>query len=138
MMGEVCLGNGFPRNGIKAFDIIAVFVLLALAACSLIIMLTRRPSDNAVAVIYFDGEEIRYPLAKDAVISVSSLGYDYTIEIKNGKVSVADAGCHDLVCKHTGPIDAPSASIICIPGRLIITVENERRADNACDIIAGH
>lgn len=48
--------------------------------------------------------------------------------VSNGKgsIRVADATCPDQICVKTSPAYSPGDQIICVPNRLVITVERGR------------
>ena len=46
-----------------------------------------------------------------------------TVEIKSGSVSVTDASCRNQVCVRHGAISRPGESIVCLPNRLVVTIE---------------
>ena len=46
-----------------------------------------------------------------------------TVEIKSGSVSVTEASCRNQVCVRHGAISRPGESIVCLPNRLVVTIE---------------
>lgn len=109
------------------------FVLIAgiLAAALLIFLGIRLFKGQGDAPLYarivVDGEEIaRLPLSENREYTVQLENGEYNLVIvSDGKVSVTSASCPDGVCVRTGRIDSVGDSIICLPHRLVITVEEE-------------
>ncbi|MGM9681925.1 MAG: NusG domain II-containing protein [Eubacteriales bacterium] len=79
------------------------------------------------AKIQVDGQEVaRLPLSEDREYPVRLEDGEYNIVIvSDGKVFVSSASCPDGVCVRTGKADSVGDSIICLPHRLVITVEEE-------------
>lgn len=46
-----------------------------------------------------------------------------TVEIKGGSVSVTEASCKNQVCVRHGSISSPGESIVCLPNRLVVSIE---------------
>lgn len=71
-----------------------------------------------------DGRELRrFPLSgEDAVYRVTTGYGTYRIEVRGGAVSVTEAPCPDQICVHHAPTATAGDSIICLPGRLTVTV----------------
>jgi hypothetical protein len=62
------------------------------------------------------------PLNEDKTIRIDGL----TVEIRGGKVRVAESDCPGKICVKQGWID--SGAIICLPNRVVITVEGTSTA----------
>ena len=101
---------------------------------------------DAKVVIESGGELFAtYPLSEDTVIEVpapsgvkykdpkgrplspddESTQYTYfnIVEIKDGEVSVTGASCRNQVCVRHSAISRSGESIVCLPNRLIVTIE---------------
>lgn len=93
-------------------------------------------SDGAAAVITVDGEEIvRLALDEDASVTIGEGEHKNTVVVKNGAVCVADASCPDHICMNTGWIEFEGEMIVCLPNKLVVTVEGG--ADSATDAVTG-
>lgn len=106
-------------------DLILIGAILLLAAASLLlIMLTR--SKGAFAVAYIDGKETaRFELNKDGEYSIDCGNGDYNeVIIRGGEVSVVDANCRDKICVHHRAVSHDGESIICLPHKLVIMIED--------------
>ncbi len=98
-------------------------VVFAVLLVFFIIMLTSRRGD--VAVISCGGVEYaKYDLNEDAEYVITSAdGGTNTVVIKDGRVSVSHATCPDGICVKHRAISSTGQSIICLPNKLVITVE---------------
>ncbi len=83
------------------------------------------------AVIIRNGEEIgRYSLNEDNTVTIreESGGYNLIL-ISNGSVRVTDADCPDKLCIRQKDINRSGESIICLPHKLVITIESPEESD---------
>lgn len=137
------------KQYIRKADII---LLIALVAFGLVAtaFLTRAGSASADAsVVIKSGGELFavYPLDKDTEIEVpapSGTEYDdphghalsadddsthYTyyniVVINGGEVSVSASSCKNQVCVRHGSISGIGQSIVCLPNRMIVTIEDK-------------
>ena len=135
------------KQFIRKADIILFIALVAvgLAASALLAMSHADAGSGAKVVIESGGSlYARYPLSEDRVIVVpapkqsrvdapsadsgtpASEQYDYynVVEIKGGKVSVTEASCKNQVCVRHGSISRSGESIVCLPNRLVVSIES--------------
>lgn len=81
---------------------------------------------DGVAVVTVDGEVYgRYPLKEtwEERIELADGSYNYLV-IKDGKADILEASCPDRICVNHRPIEKGNQSIVCLPNKLIVTVEN--------------
>lgn len=137
------------KQYIRKADIILLIVLLALGlAATAVLARTGTGSPVDAKVIIKSGGEVfgRYPLSEDTEIEVpapSGIKYDSpkgshlsedddsthytyynTVAIKGGRVTVSSASCKNQVCVKHGSISKNGESIVCLPNRLIVTIED--------------
>ena len=118
------------KQYLRKADIILFIVLICLGlALSAVFALSGDAPSNAHVVIKSGGElYATYPLSGDKTLRVpapgDSDGYNI-VEIKDGKVSVSEASCKNQICVKHGAISSEGESIICLPNRLIVTVEGK-------------
>lgn len=142
------------RQFIRKADIILLIALVALglAATAFLSRAGSASSADARVVIKSGGEIFAsYPLNKDVEIEVPAPpGVDYDspvghplneddesthykyynlVHIKGGKVSVSAASCKNQVCVRHGSISKSGESIVCLPNRLIVTIEDKSGGD---------
>ena len=94
-----------------------------LLAAALVWLLVRPGGAGAWAVVTVDGEErARYPLDVDRTVTLG--GEDYNVlHIAGGEVSVIEANCGDHTCVRTGAVSRKGETIVCLPHRLVVSVE---------------
>ena len=99
-----------------------------LAAGLLFCVLRACGTTGAEAVVMQDGREIlRISLSgEDAVYPVTTDYGRYCIKVRDGMVSVSEAPCPDQICVQHTPTATVGDSIICLPGRLTVTVTDGR------------
>lgn len=75
-------------------------------------------------VIEEDGRTVAaLPLQRDATYRAECAGGYNTIVIKDGTVCVSEADCPDKICVHHRKISREGESIICLPHRLVVSIE---------------
>ena len=142
------------KQYIRKADIILFIVLVVIGlAASAALSFSRSDASVGAKVIIESGGDLyaKYPLAEDRVIVVpapkqvrvdapaadqsapavnqdgpASAQYDYynIVEIKGGTVSVTEASCKNQVCVRHGAISRSGESIVCLPNRLVVRIEN--------------
>lgn len=104
-------------------DLLLILGLLALSAL-LWLALGLLPR-GGVAVVTVDGvERGRYSLSRDRRITIP--GYDggeNLLVIEKGAARVVEADCPDKLCVGFGEISRQHESIVCLPHRVVITIE---------------
>lgn len=103
-----------------------IILIASLAVFGLVLLVVMRHSSESgsTAVVQVDGVVIaRYPLSEDG-IHVLNGGLN-TIEIKDGKVRMMEAHCPNHECVHQGWISASHQSIVCLPNKLVVTMEGD-------------
>lgn len=85
---------------------------------------------GTAATVRMDGKTVQtLRLTDDRQYSFQNNGYALTVQVKNGKVGIADPTCKDKLCQNTGFIDAKGASIVCLPAGISVTVEGASQQD---------
>ena len=136
------------KEYIRKADIILFIVLVAVGiAASAALSLSHSDAGGDAKVVIESGGEVfaTYPLSEDTVLEIpapsgvkykdprgrrlnpddESTQYTYynIVEIKDGKVSVSAASCKNQVCVRHGSISHAGESIVCLPNRLVVTIE---------------
>lgn len=52
-----------------------------------------------------------------------------TVEVADGKIRMLEANCPEQICVKQGWIHDPGASIVCLPGEIIIHIDGQRSVD---------
>jgi len=109
-----------------------VIVALVLLAALVIFAGFSRRSTPDTLVVTADGAELaRYTLPLTAEYALDTLPYPCTLKIDGYAVSLTDTVCPGHDCEHSGMIDAGGESIVCLPNRLLVTLEGGGSAVDA-------
>ena len=123
----------------KKRDIIAAAVIL-LAAFGVWragrLLSSGRPGQLVITV----GGDVygTYPLDEDQEIFI---GDTNICRIQDGQVSMIWADCPDQVCVHTRAIENGGGTIVCLPNRIVLEIEDasgdeEKQQEDAPDVVA--
>ena len=135
------------KQFIRKADIILFIALVILGlAVSAALTLSHGDAEAGSKVIIESGGELyaQYPLFEDRTLVVpapkqiaadapaadadaaASEQYDYynVVVIRDGTVSVTEASCKNQVCVKHGAISRPGESIVCLPNRLVVRIQN--------------
>ncbi|MCL2055310.1 MAG: NusG domain II-containing protein [Oscillospiraceae bacterium] len=126
------------RPLLNRYDPMIILLLLSLALTALLLM-WHYGNFGVNAEIYYNGELIKtVPLKTD---SLSELGEGYpnmTYMVSEGRIRVISSDCRDKVCIRSGTIRSSYKTIVCLPNRVVIKVEQIRENndnDNDIDVI---
>ncbi len=117
------------RKFIKPVDLLVVLVVVI---CSLLTTHMFAADGTQYAVIYVNGKEYgRYSLDNNQLqeIEVATEYGRNVIVIENKNVSVKESDCKDKVEINAGSISRGGQSLVCLPNRLVVTVEGRIQTD---------
>lgn len=118
--------NKKNRNDMSIIAIILISVLL------LFLYQYFAAKPGSYISVSYDGEKIaEYSLSTEQEVPVKVKEGENIIVIKDGKAYVKKADCPDQICVNQKSISKEGESIICLPHKLIITVE--RGSENSLD-----
>lgn len=119
----------------KKNDKILIGALLAVTVVLLLVMfIARQNTVNGEAVVLIRGIEYgRYPLSEDGEFSLPGVLGDNILTIADGEAWMSHAVCPDKVCQGFGRIHYNTEMIICLPGEIVVIVENGE--DSSMDAI---
>lgn len=120
---------------IKLRELIVIGAVLLVSAAALLIPKLYGGGAEA-AVIRCGDETYTMPLSEDGEFTLEMSG-DTVYEISGGRIRIKNALCPDRHCEKTGFISSPGESIICVPERIIITVENGSSDEDKADAAVG-
>lgn len=114
------------KNSFKIGDLLAIGGVLLAAALVLLVYLPRGNTDAAVAQIYQNGKLVMtLPLDQPRELPITG-GYCNTITVRDGKIAITDSDCPGQDCVHSGWLDSPGRSLVCLPNALEIRVVAEQ------------
>ncbi len=112
----------FGRNDIIYLSILSVIMVLIY----IFLFLIQKEGDKVV--IKVDGEVYgEYSLRKEQEITISTKDTNNTIVISDGCVNMQEASCPDKICMHQKGISKDKESIVCLPNKVIISVESNQK-----------
>jgi hypothetical protein len=108
---------------IQRGDLILVALLLLLGALGWLTVHLVRPQ-NSPEKIKISTTDQKFELAlKDTLLVIPGPLGETTLRIQDKKVWVEKAPCPNKLCMRQGKISKPGESIICLPNRIVITIE---------------
>ncbi len=142
--------KSYPDNRLRPADALVVLVVLAMAAAIALWQFSARTQSDALTVVVeIDAAEVdRFPIESLETHTYTNNGVTLMLapyvggastvssqesELTRG-VCVAESDCPTLDCVRTGVITRAGQSIVCLPGRIVVTLEG---AQQDFDAIAG-
>ena len=112
--------------------ILALFLLvvIALSFAGVELYKNSMAGKSRVAVISQNGsalQTIRLDAVDRPYEMVIGGGYRNRILVERGRIRFSEANCPDLVCVRTGWISRPGETAVCLPNRVSIRIEGERK-----------
>jgi len=88
----------------------------------------RYQHQGEIAVIKLDGKMVATSsLKKNQSFKIMGPVGETRIEIKDSKIRVQTSDCPQKICVKTGWIDRPFQLIVCVPNKIVISIEGEKR-----------
>lgn len=116
--------------------LIAAILLCALFGLARIYRHFFTPLDQlfpAQATITSEGKVIRTidldPARGKQTLQVSGRLGPATVEVEGRKIRIREANCPEQICVKQGWIQEPGASIVCLPGEIIIHLDGQETVD---------
>ncbi len=123
-----------PKRKITLTDVIIIVLAVILTVASFTFLYLNKNDHTTATVTTADGE-FTVDLGEDRTFGITSNGYRYTIIVENGEISVDEADCRDGICRNTRPVGKNGGTIVCLPGKLVISSSKEVRSDGEADVI---
>ncbi len=115
-------------------DAVLIAVLLLIAAAALFFRMRGSAGEERFARIEKDGETISYfRLSEDLPYREYEIGgaVPVTIAAENGAVWFLHSECPDRLCVRFGKLSKTGETAVCLPARVAVTVEGEKKAVDA-------
>ena len=113
----------------RKWDLIAIAATVLLGVVVFMAFLPQNSPETAVVQVYQDGKLIHEaPIDKDTSYTVEG-EYQNTVMIENGKVFIEESDCPGKDCVHSGSIEKPGRSIVCLPNRVEIRIAGQSDID---------
>lgn len=119
-----------PGLSFRKGDVIAILLVILLTVGTAAAFIPWNvSSEDAVVQIWQDGKLLHeYPLTAQETICLSG-DYENTIVIHDGHVAIAESNCPGADCVHSGQIDRPGRSIVCLPNRVEVRIVGSSDVD---------
>jgi hypothetical protein len=110
-------------------DKVLIVILLVSGLASLFLIRSVIPAGE-VAVVEVDGHPVcRLDLSVDTRRTVQGPLGETVIQVRGGRVRVADSSCPYRICVRTGWIGQAGGMIVCLPNRVVVRVTGETGMD---------
>jgi hypothetical protein len=124
------LWDGSKKMGIKDKEMLKrirgdiILILVLITASVLLFVLKDNGKDGKLLKVSVNGSEIcTLSLDEDIEYEIQGFISKNILIIENGKARMKEAGCPDKLCVKQGEISKAGESIICLPNRIIVSVE---------------
>ena len=104
-------------------------MLLVLGGALALFLYVTRQAGGYVSVQVGGETLMELPLSEDTRIVLGEGEHTNTLVIKDGSAQMIEAGCPDQICVTQGVIRYKGESIVCLPHKLVVTVEGGRPND---------
>ncbi len=118
----MCLIKFFKRYGLFV-------ILVSLGIVILILSIVFRTDGNSVIISIDGNDTIELSLSEDITYQIDEYGHN-TLIIKDNMAWIEDSDCPDKLCMNYGKISKTGDSIICLPHRLVIRIENNNYTED--------
>lgn len=112
------------RRGKKRLAVASLCAGAALAV-SVVLLCAGKGASGASAVQVVQDGNVLYTFSLDTApderIRIEAENGSYNVvEVRDGTIFVAEAGCPDQICVKSGILNSPQQPIVCLPNRLVI------------------
>ncbi len=110
-------------------DMLLVAALLVLGGALALFLYVTRETGGYVSVQIDGGAVTEFPIGDNVRVVLGTGEQTNTLVIEDGTARVVEASCPDQICVRQGAVRYAGESIVCLPHRLVITVEGGQRDD---------
>jgi hypothetical protein len=105
---------------LKAADI-AIAVIVIAASIAPLFSFNRQKTTAALSANIYERNKLvkQLPLAQDAVYRLKNMA----IEVKQGRIRIAESDCPRQICVHSGWISGPAQTIVCVPNKVLVEIQ---------------
>ena len=124
------------RKLFSVLDIVIIVVVIVVATLAFLSQFNRS-ADNLCCVIRQNGE-VLHTIVLDGIKADTQYlvdgEYKVTVVVSENGAFVKNTSCPDKLCEHTGEITRSGQSIVCLPAKVSVTLENDT---NEIDAVVG-
>ena len=128
----------------KKMDIVIIICLVGISFLPHILFAKNlnKDYDSVYAIIKVDGKTYKeIPLSslkEDDSFTIKTENGNNTILVKDNKISITNATCHDSLCVDQGSKSKVGDSIVCLPHKLIIEIKGKEKDSSSDDFILSY
>ena len=130
----------FPKLRPNIWDALVALTVVVLAVVCVGTMWFDSTDDGLQAVVVADGTEVERialdTLPEPAELLVEANGYRLQLLLSPEGVVMAESDCPTQDCVRTGTIRRSGQSIVCLPARVVVTLEGAV-TDDGPDLVIG-
>ena len=117
--------------------LVALTVAVLAVACAWTVWGGQDESGALTAVVSVDGVETERLALEEAERTIQAGGYTLRLRLTETEVWVESSDCPTQDCVHTGHISRSGQSIVCLPARVIVSLEGGETVDTGVDAVIG-
>ncbi len=123
----------------KLFSRYDLLVLIAISAVAILLLIPNLiGNDNLTATITVNGEVVESIDLNEAKgfreIKLES-NPEVKVRIEKGRICVIEADCKDKLCVNCGWLETDGAMAVCLPAKVVVSVEGTKAPDESPDVI---
>lgn len=113
----------------KRNDFLLIFLTLCIMGAAAFFLYGFQHTGRYV-VVTVDGKEVeRISVEETYETLITSESGSNRLQMEHGVIKIAEADCPDKLCVHQRAIQREGESIICLPHKLVVTIEGDGRHD---------
>jgi len=117
------------KGWLRRADVILILILVVLGAGSWFAIRFLKDQNPPSAIkIRTSDEKFEIPLKDTSLVIPGPLG-ETEVRIEDKKVWVTKASCPNKLCMRQGKISKPGEAIICLPNRIVVTIQGKSKLD---------
>jgi len=117
------------KGWLRRADVILILILVVLGAGSWLAIRFLKDQNSPSAIkIRTSDEKFEIPLKDTSLVIPGPLG-ETEVRIEDKKVWVTKASCPNKLCMRQGKISRPGEAIICLPNRIVISIQGKSKLD---------
>ncbi len=118
------------------FIVIAIFLAVGVVIALVLFLGQHKGATVKVSV---DGDIIKtFPLDTDTTYEIQGVnGGTNLLVIEDKKAYIEEASCPDGLCINMGKIDSAGQSIVCLPNKVVVSIEGEEGQEPLIDKVVG-
>ena len=120
-----------PEGSKKSMRMRDGILILAVLLCGItgILFWHLSGATGDLVTVSVDGKRVAtYPLSEDRQVELSTGTHGEgrnVLRIQDGKADILEASCPDGICVDHHPISREGESIICLPNRMVVTIQKQ-------------